>query len=68
MQKHPFKGVRIKRSSEKIQQFYRKTSMPKSDFNKVAKQNIAHGHGFSPVNLLYLFQSKLAVYFHNTFS
>ena len=42
--------------------------MPKSDFNKVAKQNIAHWHGFSPVNLLYLFQSKLAVYFHNTFS
>ena len=63
-----FKVVLIKRSSENIQYIYRKTSMPKSDFNKIAKQNITHRHGFSPVNLLYLFQSKFAVYFQNAFS
>ena len=33
-----FRGVLKKRCSEKMQQIYRRTPMPKCDFNKVAKQ------------------------------
>ena len=36
-----------------MQQIYRRTSMLKCDFNKVAK------HGCSPVNLLYIFRTSL---------
>ena len=36
--KQPFRGVFIKRCSENMQQVYRRTPMPKCDFNKVAKQ------------------------------
>ena len=38
LEKQPFKGVFIKRCSENIQQFYKRTPMPKCDFNKVAIQ------------------------------
>ena len=38
IQKHPSIGVLMKRSSENIQQIYRRTPMSKCDFNKVAKQ------------------------------
>ena len=37
-QKQPSRGVPWKRCSENMQQIYRKTPMPKCDFNKVAKQ------------------------------
>ena len=37
IQKHPSRGLLRKRCSENIQQIYRRTPMPKCDFNKVAK-------------------------------
>ena len=37
-QKQPSRGVPKKRFSENMQQIYRRTSMPKCDFNKAAKQ------------------------------
>ena len=36
-QKQPSRGVFRKRCSENMQQIYRRTPMPKCDFNKVAK-------------------------------
>ena len=53
-QKQPFRGVLIKRCFENIQQVYRKTPIPKCDFNKVAKQL---RHGCSAVNLLHIFRT-----------
>ena len=43
-----------------MQQIYRRTLMPKSDFNKVEKQliEIALRHGCSPVNLLHVFRTS----------
>ena len=38
-QKQPPRGVPRKRCSENMQQIYRRTPMPKCDFNKVAFQN-----------------------------
>ena len=38
-QKQPSRGVLTKRCSENMQQIYRSTLMPKSNFNKVALQN-----------------------------
>ena len=50
------RGVLIKRCSENIQQIYKRTPMPKCDFNKVAKQiEIALQHECSPVHLLHIF-------------
>ena len=55
------RGVLRKRCSENMQQIYRKTTMPKRDFNKVEKQlqcnfiEIALWHGYSPVTLLRIF-------------
>ena len=37
-QKQPPRGVPRKRCSENMQQIYRRTLMPKCDFNKVALQ------------------------------
>ena len=37
IQKHPSIGVLIKTCSENMQQIYRRTAMPKYDFNKVPK-------------------------------
>ena len=37
-QKQTFRDVHRKRSSENTQQIYRRTAMPKSDFNKVVEQ------------------------------
>ena len=66
LQKQPPKGVPRKRCSENIQQIYRRTSMPRCDFNKVAcvisiklQSNfieIAPRHGGSPVSLLHIFR------------
>ena len=59
-QKQPSRGVLGKRCSENMQQIYRRTPMPKYDFNKVAKQSnfieITFRHGCSPVNLLHIFR------------
>ena len=54
--KQPYRGVLRKRCSEDIQQIYKRTPMPKCDFNKVAKDfiEIALRHGCSPVNLLHI--------------
>ena len=48
------RGVLIKRCSENIQQIYRRTPMPKCDFNKI---EITLPHGCSSVNLLYIFRT-----------
>ena len=36
IQKHPFRGVLLKRRPEIMEQIYRRTPMPKFDINKVA--------------------------------
>ena len=38
LQKQPPRGILEKRCSENMQQIYRRTPMPKCDFNKVTKQ------------------------------
>ena len=38
VQKQPSRGVLMQRCSENMQQIYRRTSMPKYDFDKVTKQ------------------------------
>ena len=51
----------IQRCSENMQQIYRRTPMPKYDFNKVALHcnfiEIALRHGSSSVNLLHIFRT-----------
>ena len=59
LQKQPSRGVLRKMCPENAQKIYRKTPMPKCDFNKVAKQNRT---------LAWVFSYRLAVYFQNTFS
>ena len=56
--------VFLKKSCPKnMQQIYRRTPLPKCDFNKVALQlycnfiEIALLHGYSPVNLLHIFRT-----------
>ena len=53
-QKQLPRGISRKSCSENMLQIYRRTSMPKSDFNKVACNfiEIALRHGCSPVNWL----------------
>ena len=58
VQQQPSRGVLRRRCSENMQQIYRKTPMPKSDFNKVAFQ-------FTSTSV---FSCKFAAYFQNTFS
>ena len=48
--KQPSRRVLIKSCSENMEQIYRRTPMPKCDFNKVFE--IALRNGYSPVNLL----------------
>ena len=50
-QKQPPKGVPRKRCSENMQEIYRRTSMPKCDFNKVENQTSA-----------WMFSCKFAAY------
>ena len=54
--------VLIKSCSEKMQQIYRRTPMPKCDFNKVAQQ-FYWNHASA-----WLFSCKFTAYFQNTFS
>ena len=51
-QKQPSRTVLKNSCSENLQQIYRKTTMPKCDFDKNAKQL---RHGGVPVNLLHVF-------------
>ena len=54
-QEQPSRGVLRKWCSENMQQIYRRTPMPKCDFNKVALQlEITLRHECSPVNLLHI--------------
>ena len=61
VQKQPFKGVLLKRCSENMQQIYRRTPMPKCDFNKVAKELYWNRTS------AYVFSCKFAACFQNTF-
>ena len=58
-QKQPYIGALKKRCFENIPQIYRRTSMPKCDFNEVLCNfiEIALWHGCSPVNLLHIFRT-----------
>ena len=56
-QKQPSRGVLRKRCSENMQQIDRRTTMPKFDFNKVAKQ-LYWNH-----NSAWVFSCKFAAYF-----
>ena len=62
LQKQPPRGVLKKRHSENMQQIYRRTSMPKWDFNKVALQLYWNR------TLTWVFSCKFVAYFQNTFS
>ena len=59
VQKQPSRRVLRKRCFENMQQIYRRTPMPKCDFNKFASNfiEIALRHGCSPVNLLHIFKT-----------
>ena len=59
-QKQPPRGVLRKRCSENIQQIYRRTPMPKCDFNKIALQ-LYWNHTSA-----WVFSCKLAGYFQDT--
>ena len=61
-QKQPPRGVLKKRCSDIMHQIYRRTPLPKSDFNKVAKQ-IYINHTSA-----WVFSCKFAAYFQNSFS
>ena len=60
-QKPPSRRVLSKRCSENMQQIYRRTPMPKCDFNKVALQ-LYWNHTSA-----WVFSCKFAAYFQNTF-
>ena len=60
LQKQPPRGVLRKRCSENIQQIYKRTSMPKCDFNKIRQL-------YWNRTSAWLFSSKLAAYFRIPF-
>ena len=60
--KQPPRGVPRKRCSENMRQIYRRTPVPKYDFNQAAKQ-LYLNH-----TLAWVFSRKFAAYFQNTFS
>ena len=62
LKKQPSRGVLKKRCSENMQQSYRRTPMPKCDFNKVAKlqsnfNEITLRQGCSSENLVHIFRT-----------
>ena len=61
MQKQPCRYVFRKKCSENTQQIYRRTTMPKCDFNFI---KIAFWHGSSPISLLHIFRTPFP---RNTF-
>ena len=52
-QKQPSRGVVKEKCTENMQQLYRRTPMPKCDFNNIIKL----WHGRSPVSLLHIFRT-----------
>ena len=62
LQKQPSRGVLIKRCSENMQQIYRRTPMPKCDFNNAALQF------YWNLTLAWVSSCKFAAYFQDTFS
>ena len=62
LQKQPSRGTLRKIYSENMQEIYRRTPMPKCDFNKVAKQ--LYWNRISA----WVFSCKFAAYVPNTFS
>ena len=62
IQKQSTRGVLRKRCSQNMQQIYRRTLMPKCDFNKTALQ-LYRNH-----TLACVFSCKFAEYFQNSFS
>ena len=62
-QKQPSRSVHRKRCSENMLQIYRRTLIPKCDFNKVALLcnfiEITLRHGCSPVILLHIFRKRI---------
>ena len=62
LQKQPSRGVLRKRFSENMKQIYRRTPMPKYDFNKVAKQLYLNRTS------TWVFSCTFAAYFQNTLS
>ena len=60
-QKQPSRGVLSKRCSENMLQVYKRTPVPKCDFNNVASNfiGITLRHGCSPANLLHIFRTPL---------
>ena len=61
-QKQPFRGVLRKKCSKNMEQIYRRTPMPKSDFNKVTK------HFYWNYTSAWVFSCKFTAYFQNNFS
>ena len=61
IQKHPSVGALLKGCSQNMQQIYRRTSMSKCDFSKVAKQ-LYRNHAFT-----WVFPCKFVAYFQSTF-
>ena len=61
IQKQPPRGVPRKKCSENMQQIYRRTPMPKCDFNKVAKQL------YWNCTSAWVFSCKFTAYFQNIF-
>ena len=59
IQKHPSRCVILKRCSENMQKTYRKTSMLKCNFNKIACNftEIELRHACSPLNLQHIFRT-----------
>ena len=59
IQKQPSRGVLVKRCSENTQQIYKRTPIPKCDFNKIASNFIESTlrYDCSFVNLLHIFRT-----------
>ena len=58
-QRQPFIGILTKRCSENMQQIYRRTLMPKCDFNKIPKQLYWNctSTRCSPASLVHIFRT-----------
>ena len=71
LQKQPFRGVLRKRCSENMQPIYRRSPMPKWDFNKVVLLKLFYNfieitprYGCLPVNLLRILRTP---FYKNTY-
>ena len=62
VQKQPYRGNLKERCSENMHQIYRRTTMQKSNLNKVPL------HGWIPVASAWVLSCKFAAYFQNPFS